>query len=184
MALQSLCPVAKSELTSHCQGPVRADIVGLLTYVEIAPTAKPKATLKDESKEEIAIRVWGSRMVSAARDMKVGQLAQIDNCLLHKKLDGSVEGSCLPGLRPAQLQPPDHRCCGRARRALAAARLRQGPRHFHAVEPAGRRAANEDGRLGEARVLRSDRCRAEAAVEVVLHGIWVTNVHGSPLYTL
>ena len=99
MALQSLCPVAKSnigELTSHCQGPVRADIVGLLTHVEIAPTAKPKATLwlKDESKEEIAISAWGSRMVSAARDMKVGQLAQIDNCLLHKKLDGSVEGSC------------------------------------------------------------------------------------------
>ena len=99
MALQSLCPVAKSnigELTSHCQGPVRADIVGLLTHVEIAPTAKPKATLwlKGESKEEIAISAWGSRMVSAARDMKVGQLAQIDNCLLHKKLDGSVEGSC------------------------------------------------------------------------------------------
>ena len=51
------------------------------------------ARLKDESKEEIAIIAWGSRMVSAARDMKVGQLAQIDNCLLHKKLDGSVEGS-------------------------------------------------------------------------------------------
>ncbi|CAJ1354579.1 unnamed protein product [Effrenium voratum] len=194
MALQSLCPVAKSnigELTSHCQGPVRADIVGLLTHVEMVFTAKPKATLwlKDESKEEIAISAWGSRMVSAARDMKVGQLAQIDNCLLHKKLDGSVEGSCEDFL------DSDRHSFSHLTTDVAgerAERLRQlDCDRGHAISTpwslqAGALRMKTDGSekyVSCAATVAACPLTMQAAVEVVLHGIWVTNVHGSPSYT-
>ena len=97
--LRQWFPVAKSNigrLTEHCQGYERADVVGVVTFKEtpaLKMSSKVTLWLKDESGTEIAIHLWGNRMTQAAANVDVGSVVQIDNCLLGKKLDGSIDGS-------------------------------------------------------------------------------------------
>lgn len=96
--LRTMFPVARSNfgiLTEHCQGYERADVIGKVTLKETPPTKVPKVTLwlKDESRNEVAVNVWGHRMTSQCVNVTNGDVVQIDNALLSKKLDGSVEAS-------------------------------------------------------------------------------------------
>ena len=55
----------------------------------------PKVTLwlKNESTNEVAVNVWRHRLTSQCVTVTNGDVVQIDNALLSKKLDGSVEAS-------------------------------------------------------------------------------------------
>ena len=98
--LRNLFPVAKSNfglLTEHCQGYERADVIGKVTLKETPPTRVPKVTLwlKDASRNEVAVNLWGHRLTSQCVPVKNGDVVQIDNALLSRKLDGSVEASAV-----------------------------------------------------------------------------------------
>ena len=97
-ALRSTFPTARSNfgvLTEHCQGYERADLIGKITLKETPPTKVPKVTLwlKDESESELAVNLWGFRLTSQAQSVDSGDVVQIDNALLSRKVDGSVEAS-------------------------------------------------------------------------------------------
>ena len=91
-------PVAKcsfGDLQEHCQGYDRMDVIGKVTYKEVPGTRTPKVTLwmKDESKVELAVHLWGSRFVEKASSVSEGSVVQLDNVLVSKKPDGSIEAS-------------------------------------------------------------------------------------------
>ena len=96
--LRNKFPVAKSDfsiLLEHCQGYERVDLIGLVTLKETPPTKVPKVTLwlKDESQTELAVNLWGQQMFTLATKIMEGMVVQIENALLAKKQDGSVEAS-------------------------------------------------------------------------------------------
>ena len=96
--LRAMFPVAKSNfglLKKHCQGYERADVIGKVTLKETPPTKVPKVTLwlKDESRLEVAINLWGNRLTKQAESVQQGDVVQVDNALLSRKIDGSVEAS-------------------------------------------------------------------------------------------
>ncbi|CAJ1426282.1 unnamed protein product [Effrenium voratum] len=96
--LQKVFPVARSDfevMEKQCQGRERADVIGVVTKLELPPTNKPKANvwLKDLSGKEMLVNIWGERLVAVIAQASVGQVVQIDNCSLIKRSECSLEGT-------------------------------------------------------------------------------------------
>ena len=96
--LQKVFPVARSDfevMEKQCQGRERADVIGVVTKLELPPTNKPKANvwLKDLSGKEMLVNIWGERLVAVISQASVGQVVEIDNCSLIKQSECSLEGT-------------------------------------------------------------------------------------------
>ena len=94
--LHTMFPLATANfglLTEYSQGYERIDVIGKVALKETPPTKVPKVTLwlKDESQSEVAVNLWGNRLTKQAEPVQNGDVVQIDNALLSRKLDGSVE---------------------------------------------------------------------------------------------
>ena len=98
MEMQKVFPIARSDfqvMEQQCQGRERADIVGVVTQLDLPPTSKPKANLwlKDLSGKEMLVNVWGRRHVDLLTNVQPGQVIQLDNCGLIMREDSSLEGT-------------------------------------------------------------------------------------------
>ena len=101
MDMAKVVPTPQSDLATlkqHCRDYQRADLIGLVMSKNIPQTktvSKAEVWMKDESEMELLVNLWGPKYTAEVRDnVEVGMVLQLENCLLSKKEDGSVEASC------------------------------------------------------------------------------------------
>ncbi|CAK9012250.1 unnamed protein product, partial [Durusdinium trenchii] len=169
MDMAKVVPTSQSDLATlkqHCRDYQRADLIGLVMSKNIPQTktvSKAEVWMKDESEMELLVSLWGPKYTAGVRDnVEVGMVLQLENCLLSKKEDGSVEASCQDWL--------------------------ENDRHKFArmmVDPKSDRAE-------VLKLLSPNRGQqistpwagvGTESIEVVLQNVWVTEVTGWPVYT-
>lgn len=95
ISLRGVFPVAKSKLKTvllYGRNYQRVDVIGLVTSVEeqsLKIGNKTHLWLKDESNTQVLINLWGIT-VEKARQVRPGDVAQVDNAILTKHDGESV----------------------------------------------------------------------------------------------
>ena len=184
------------DLLDNCQGYERVDLMGKLmenSLKEVASIGKEKSViwLKDNTNNEVQVTLWGKRFCETAKNLQCGDILQVDNAVMLKQKDNSVEASAEHFL-------------DNDKHTFANLHVNQGSKKFALLQDLSDERGRQISSAWQAASARRDVLRAminrkEAFVgccstlrtcslelqedspdflEVVLHSIWVTAVHG------
>lgn len=199
LALSNCFPESRTtfkDLLDDCEGYERVDLMGRLmenTVKEVASTGKEKAIvwLKDTTNNEVQVTLWGRRFCETVQNLQSGDILQIDNAVMLKQKDNSVEASAEHLLDNEKHTFANlHVTQGSKKLAMLQALSNERGRKISSAWQAASargdvlrtRINQKEAFVGCCSTLRT--CSLELQedspdfLEVVLHSLWVTAVHG------
>ena len=199
--LVAVFPEAKSnfeDLVEHCQAAEKADLIGVITNINtrtLRRAEKTEISLKDLSGKELLVSLWGHHFKEEVPKLCLGEVVQIENATLLRKEDKSVEATAEHFLDNEWHSFARLLTCLSGKKTMALKEL--GPERGVAISTPWQAsiARGEILRLQANLQNTYVSCAAsmqacslamgdneEGIVEVVLHGMWITHVYGTPWY--
>ena len=199
--LASVFPEAKSnfnELAQHCEAAEKHDLIGVITNISartLRRAEKTEISLKDHSGKELLVSLWGNHFKEEASKLCLGEVVQIENATLLRKEDKSVEATAEHFLDNEWHNFARLLTGLSGKKTTALKEL--GPERGVPISTPWQAsiARGEILRLQANLVDTYVSCAAsmqacslavgdneEGIVEVVLHGMWITHVYGTPWY--
>lgn len=199
--LATICPEAKSnfnELAKHCEATEKHDLIGVITNINartLRRAEKTEISLKDLSGKELLVSLWGNHFKEEASKLSVGQVVQVENATLLRKEDKSLEATAEHFLDNEWHSFARLLTDLSGKKTMALQEL--GPERGVPISTPWQ-ASIARGEILRLQANLSDTyvsCAAsmqacclavgdteEGIVEVVLHGMWITHVYGTPWY--
>ncbi len=200
--MKDVFPIAQSDFSVLLRlggNHQRVDVIGKLVSLKELPLqrhSKAEMWLKDESGKEFLINVWGPSMVAKLchGDVQVGDIIQVDNCILQNDNTGGVSANAEAG------QDSSHRFCAWLHtKGLVGARVQKlqaltsdrGDAISNAWAGSLSGGSSLRAETGKDKAIvtccsTADACSQVAQesanmVEIQLHGVWLTAVRGGDI---